>query len=73
MTYVDLRPWHVRPVEVLYEGVWRSGDLEAYRHDVGGWQGFVRHSEGPGAMNHLGWFPEGALRPVSMDSGEMGG
>ncbi len=47
MTFVDLR-WHVRPVEVLYEASWRSGDLEAYRHDAQGSPGreSVRHSEG---------------------------
>lgn len=64
MTYVDLRPWHVRPVEVLVEGRWRLGELEAYRRDRTGWWGFVRHSEGPGALNHVAWFPEGTIRRV---------
>lgn len=63
MTFVDLRPWNIRPVEVLIEGRWRSGDLEAYRRDAAGWAGFVRHSDGPGALNYLGWFRQDCLRP----------
>lgn len=59
--YVDLRPWDVRPVEVLRDGEWRTGDLEAYRQDASGWHGFVRHSEGPG-LNYLGWYTEDRLR-----------
>lgn len=50
-----------RPVEVLFEGQWRPGDLEAYQQDAAGWSGFVRHSDGPG-LNHLGWFSEKSLR-----------
>lgn len=59
--FVDLRPWDVRPIEVLIEGVWRPGDLEAYRRDAAGWHGYVRHSEGPG-LNFLGWHPQERLR-----------
>jgi hypothetical protein len=57
VTYVDLRPCQVRRVEVLLDGVWWPGDLEAYRHDGVGWHGFVRHSNGPG-LNHVGWHPQ---------------
>lgn len=58
---VDLRPWDIRPVEVLVDGKWRTGDLEAYRQDAAGWHGFVRHSDGPG-LNRVGWFRQESLR-----------
>ncbi len=63
MTYVDLRPDHVREVQVLVDGTWHVGDLEAYRHDRDGWRGFVRWSVGPG-LTRLGWHPEQRLRPL---------
>jgi hypothetical protein len=31
-----------RPVQVLHDGDWVSGWLEAYRHDPGGWVDMVR-------------------------------
>lgn len=47
MTFVDLRPDHLRPVQVLVDGTWR---------------GFVRWSDGPGQPNYLGWYAEHQLR-----------
>ncbi len=42
MTYVDLRPDDVRPVQVqLDDGIWVDGMLEAERKVEGVWQGWV--------------------------------
>ena len=64
MTYVDLRPDRVREVQILVDGTWHVGDLEAYRRDRDGWRGFVRWSVGPG-LTHLGWFGEDRLRRLA--------
>lgn len=61
MTYVDLRPDDVRPVEVLVEGSWLAGELEAYRRDRETWRGWVRWSTGIGE-NRLDWFDQRQLR-----------
>jgi len=63
MTYVDLRPDDVRPVQVLHEGRWVDGDLEVYRRLEGRWDGFVRYSTGF-AETRIDWFEEGAVRPA---------
>lgn len=54
-------PDNVREVQVLIDGTWRIGDLEAYRRDDTGWRGFVRWSEGPG-LHHHDWVGEKRLR-----------
>lgn len=62
MTYVDLRPDRVRPVQVLVDGTWHDAELEAYRRDPDGtWHGWVRWSPAIGAT-HIGWFTEEQLR-----------
>lgn len=59
--YDDLRPDRVREVEVLVDGEWLSGDLEAVdRHGI--WRGFVRYSRGPGQGNYIDWFSEPNIR-----------
>ena len=50
-----------RAVEVLHQGRWYRGMLEAVRRDDGGWRGFVRFKVGPNAT-HLLWFDEAELR-----------
>ena len=37
---VDVRPH--KPVEVLADGVWHPGELEAWRAQDGRWRGYVR-------------------------------
>lgn len=62
MTYVDLRPDNIRPVQVLTkDGTWITGDLEAYQRRDGVWEGYVRWSLGP-ADTYLGWFTEERIR-----------
>jgi hypothetical protein len=60
--YLDLRPDRIREVQVLIDGTWHHGDLEAYRHDHHGWAGYVRWSAGPGQPNYIGWYSEQQLR-----------
>jgi hypothetical protein len=50
-----------RPVEVLHEGRWVTGWLEAYRRDGRGWRAMVRYSAGPG-MQYLQWRQESNVR-----------
>jgi hypothetical protein len=50
-----------RPVEVLHEGAWVAGWLEAYRRDPDGWRGMVRYSTKPGAT-YLHWRTQGEVR-----------
>jgi hypothetical protein len=50
-----------RPVEVLHEGRWVSGWLEAYRRDGEGWRAMVRYSAGVG-MQYLQWREEAQVR-----------
>ena len=45
--YDDLRPDRVREVEVLVDGEWLLGDLEATDKLDGVWRGRVRYSRGP--------------------------
>ncbi len=62
MTYVDLRPDNVRPVQVLtHDGRWVDGNLEAYRQRDGVWSGWVRYSTGF-AETRVGWFEEERIR-----------
>jgi hypothetical protein len=63
MTSVDLRPDCIREVQVVVDGTWHDGDLEAYCRDRDGVSyGYVRWSTGPGQPNHLGWYGEDQLR-----------
>ena len=65
VTYVDLRPDKVREVQVLVDGQWLLGDLEAYRRDAtGAWYGWVRWRRIAGEA-HLDWFSEDRLRSVT--------
>lgn len=61
--YTDLRPWDVRPVEVLHtDGAWHFGELEGYRREPDGtWRGSVRYSVGVG-MTHVAWLGEDRIR-----------
>jgi hypothetical protein len=43
-------------VEVLVDGEWLLGDLEAVDEQAGVWRGWVRFSAGPGTGNYLDWF-----------------
>ena len=52
MALVDVRP--AKPFEVLADGVWHAGQLEAWREQDGRWRGYVRWTIGVG-MRHLGW------------------
>lgn len=53
-----------RPLcEVLIDGVWRSGEVRAWRHGDDGWIADVGYSLGP-AQNYLATFPADQLRPV---------
>lgn len=62
--YVDLRPWDVRPVQVLHrDGSWYDGELEAYRQRDGRWEGRVRYAIGVGLV-HIDWLDESDLRPA---------
>jgi hypothetical protein len=61
-TYEDLRPDRVREVEVLVDGEWLTGDLEAVDKQDGAWRGWVRYSAGPGQGNYVDWFPEPGIR-----------
>lgn len=66
MTYTDLRTagGEVRAVEVLVDGQWTAGELEAYRQDGdGAWRGWVRWAAGVG-QNRVDWFGEDRLRKV---------
>jgi hypothetical protein len=51
-------------VEVLHDGRWYSGWLEAVRHGDEGWRGFVRFTVDPDATQVL-WFGGGEVRPPS--------
>jgi hypothetical protein len=50
-----------RPVEVLHDGAWVSGWLEAYRRGDAGWRGMVRYSPTLGAQ-YLQWRPADQIR-----------
>lgn len=50
-----------RPVQVLHEGRWVDGQLEAVNRIGGAWRGLVRYSVAPG-LRHLQWRPESELR-----------
>ena len=43
-----------RPVEVLHDGRWVTGWLEAYRRDGEGWRACVRYRAGVG-LQYLQW------------------
>ncbi len=60
VTYVDERPGKL--VQVLVDGTWYDGELEAWRRTDGRWRGYVRWSVGVG-MRHLGWVDQEQLRP----------
>jgi hypothetical protein len=53
-----------RPVEVLHEGTWRSGALEALNHRGGRWRGMVRYSAEPGST-YLHWRDQDEIRPAT--------
>jgi hypothetical protein len=61
VTYVEERPGKL--VQVLVDGTWHDGTLEAWRRTDGRWRGFVRSSVGVG-MRHLGWVDQDQLRPA---------
>jgi hypothetical protein len=64
MTYVDLRPDNVRPVQVqLDDGLWVDGMLVAERKVEGVWQGSVRYTL-DSSEPFTGWFEEPRIRPV---------
>ena len=50
-----------RPVQVLHEGRWLDGWLEAYRLDASGWRGCVRYSARVG-MTYYQSRPDTELR-----------
>ena len=50
-----------KPVQVLHDGRWVDGWLEAYRREPSGWRGCVRYSTGVG-QTYYHWRPEGELR-----------
>jgi hypothetical protein len=50
-----------RPIEVLHDGQWVSGWLEASRPDDESWLGMVRYSTTPGAQ-YLQWRSEAEVR-----------
>ena len=60
MTLVDVRP--IKLVEVLVDGVWHPGELEARRAQHGRWHSYVRWTIGVG-MRHLGGVDQDRLRP----------
>ena len=65
MPYLDLRPDNVREVQVLVDGNWVPGDLEAHRRDASGaWNGWVRWRRIAG-QSHVDWFTEEQVRPTS--------
>jgi hypothetical protein len=49
------------PVQVLDDGAWVTGWLEAYRRESDLWRGMVRYSPHPGAQ-YLQWRPADQLR-----------
>jgi hypothetical protein len=50
-----------RPVEVLHNGAWVTGWLEACRRDPDGLRGMVRYSPDPGCQ-FLQWRPAEQIR-----------
>ena len=58
---LDVRP--AKLVEVLVDGHWHPGMLEAWRAQDGRWRGYVRWTIGVG-MRHLGWVDQDHLRPA---------
>ena len=61
MTYVDLRPHDARPVLVLVDGAWWSGELAAYKREADGtWRGCVQWLHGE-AQRRIGWFGDQEL------------
>jgi hypothetical protein len=58
-TVVLARP--SRPVEVLHDGRWVSGWLEAYRRDGQGWRACVSYRTTPG-MQYLQWHSDAEVR-----------
>jgi hypothetical protein len=50
-------------LEMLVDGVWHPGELEAWRSQDGCWLGYVRWTVGVG-MRHLGWVDRDRLRPA---------
>jgi hypothetical protein len=65
MSYVDLRPNRVRPVQVMdANGQWVSGLLEVYSEDLVGWRGYVRFATGHGSTR-LDWFTQDRVRQPS--------
>ena len=66
----DLRPDRVRDIEVLVDGEWLSGDLEAVDMRAGLWRGFVRYSRGPGrGITSTGGHPLRLCRVTGVDAG----
>ena len=59
MTVVYVCP--AKLVEVLTDGVWHPGTLEAWRPQNGRWRGYVRWTVGVG-MRHLGWVDQDRVR-----------
>ena len=54
-----------RPVQVLHEGRWIDGWLEAYRQEPAGWRGCVRYTVEIGATYYQ-WRDKDDLRRVQM-------
>jgi hypothetical protein len=51
-----------RPVQVLHDGRWVSGWLEAYRREADGWRGKVRYTPPAPGMQFLQWRPADQMR-----------
>lgn len=66
MSYVDLRPDRIRPVQVrTTDGTWVTGDLEAYQQRDGVWEGYVRYTTAP-SQTYLGWFAQERIRSAAV-------
>lgn len=65
--YRDVRP--TREVEVLVDGVWWPGDLDAWHHrphaSPRGWWAHVRYHRPEG--NYQSWFHHHQVRPDNAD------
>lgn len=56
-------------VEVLNDGIWRPGQLEAWRKDGAHWSAYVRYSVATG-MQHLGWVRADMVRKSLVGCGQ---
>jgi len=64
VSYVDLRPNRVRPIQVkVADGQWTQGWLELYQQSSNGWAGYVRYSVGSG-QTRVEWLAADRVREV---------